>query len=73
MAYMTTIDPRAFVLSKLWLTEQKDREYGKRLRDAKQAQVVLKIINEQLPQFLFEDINIFPSALKDMINAGQID
>ena len=60
MARMVTIDPRAFVLFKLWMTEQKDREYAKRVRDASQARVVIGLINERLPQLSFADIHVFP-------------
>jgi|CXWL01.1.fsa_nt_gi hypothetical protein len=67
MAYMNTVDPRAFALFKLWMAEQKDREYGKRLRDAAQASVVVDLINERLPQFSFEDIKIFPTSVNDML------
>lgn len=68
MACMNTIDPRAFVLFKLWMAEQKDREYGKRLRDANQARIVLKVIEERLPQLSFENIKIFPSAVKELLD-----
>lgn len=67
MAYMHTVDPRAFALFKLWMAEQKDREYGKRLRDAAQARVVVNLINERLPQFSFDDIKIFPTTVNDML------
>lgn len=67
MAYMNTVDPRAFALFKLWMATQKDREYGKRLRDAAQAKVVVQLINERLPQFSFDDIKIFPTSVNDML------
>lgn len=67
MAYMNTVDPRAFVLFKLWMAMQKDRDYGKRLRDVTQAEVVTQIINERLPQLAFEDIKIFPTSVTDML------
>jgi hypothetical protein len=63
MAYMNTVDPRAFALFKLWMAEQKDREYGKRLRDAAQAKAVVRLIAERLPQFSFDEIKIFPAGL----------
>lgn len=73
MAYMNTVDPRAFALFKLWMAEQKDREYGKRLRDAAQAKVVVNLINERLPQFSFDDIKIFPTSVNNMLKNLAID
>ena len=67
MANMNTVDPRAFALFKLWMAEQNDREYGKRLRDAAQAKAVISLINERLPQFSFDDIKIFPSSVVEML------
>ncbi|NOS96943.1 MAG: hypothetical protein HOP25_00525, partial [Methylotenera sp.] len=69
MAYMNTVDPRAFALFKLWMAEQKDREYGKRLRDAAQAKAVVSLINERLPQFSFDEIKIFPASLVEKVEA----
>lgn len=56
MAEMNTIDPRAFVLFKLWMAGEKTREPQKRARDVKQAHVVMGIIREHLPQLSFDDI-----------------
>lgn len=67
MARMVTVDPRAFALFKLWMTGQPEREYAKRVRDASQARIVIKLINEQLPQFAFEKITVFPSAVADLV------
>jgi hypothetical protein len=67
MARMVTIDPRAFVLFKLWMAEQKDREYAKRIRDASQAKVVIDLINKRLPQFSFEDIHTFPANIASLV------
>lgn len=61
MARMTTVDPRAFALFKLWMAQQLDREYIKRMRDASQAKVVIDLIAERLPQFDFDDIKVFPA------------
>jgi hypothetical protein len=67
MARMLTIDPRAFVLFKLWMAEQKDREYAKRVRDASQAKAVVDLINERLPQFSFEDLHVFPTDITSLV------
>ncbi|MGV8894825.1 MAG: GSU2403 family nucleotidyltransferase fold protein [Burkholderiaceae bacterium] len=67
MAEMNTVDPRAFALFKLWMAAQKSREPQKRVRDAKQANVVVGIINEHLPQLSFDDIHVFPSNVIELI------
>ncbi len=67
MARMNTVDPRAFALFKLWMADQSDREPGKRIRDASQARIVVDLINSHLPQYSFEDIKGFPSAVADKI------
>ena len=54
MAYMNTVDPRAFALFKLWMAEQNDREYGKRLRDAAQAKAVICIFQRNPPPIPIE-------------------
>lgn len=67
VARMTTVDPRAFVLFKLWMSGQKDRERGKRLRDKSQAAVVAELItSERLAQFSFEDLKIFPQSVRNL-------
>lgn len=70
MAQMVTIDPRAFVLFKIWMMQQKDRDPIKRTRDGNQAKVVVALINERLPQFSFEDIHVFPANLTEMLPAS---
>jgi hypothetical protein len=69
MAHMVTIDPRAFVLFKLWMMRQKDRDPLKRARDGNQAKVVIDLISERLPQFDFEEIKVFPSEVAKMVPA----
>lgn len=65
MARMVTVDPRAFVLFKLWMAEQPDRDPPKRIRDSKQAHVMIDLINERLPQLSFADIKVFPSTISN--------
>lgn len=67
MAEMLTVDPRAFALFKLWMSDQKDRDPQKRRRDAQQGRVVIHLIHEYLPQLSFEDIHFMPSKLRDLI------
>ena len=67
MARMDTVDPRAFALFKLWMADQSDREPGKRIRDASQARIVVDLINSHLPQYSFDEIKVFPSAVAGKI------
>lgn len=67
MAQMTTVDPRAFVLFKLWVSEQASREAIKKTKDVLQAAVITELIKEKLPQLSFEDIKVFPSEVVSKI------
>lgn len=67
MAQMVTVDPRAFVLFKLWMMQDKNRDPLKRTRDGNQAKVVMNLIDERMPELSFEDIKIFPSQVMDML------
>ena len=67
MVRMNTADPRAFALFKLWMADQPDREPRKRIRDATQARILVDLINSHLPQYSFEDIKVFPSAVSNKI------
>ena len=72
VARMNTVDPRAFVLFKLWMSGQKDRERGKRLRDTSQAEVVAELIaSERLAQFNFDDLKVFPQSVRDLLFDGE--
>lgn len=67
IARMTTVDPRAFALFKLWMAEQQDRDPAKRIRDASQARIVVDLINDRLPQFSFDEIKVFPASLSSKV------
>ena len=67
MARMTTVDPRAFVLFKLWMAEQVDRDPLKRTRDSSQAKIVFDLIGSYLPQFNFAELKIFPNKISEWI------
>lgn len=54
-------DPRLFALHKLWLAAQPDREPVKKGRDRAQAEVVLKLLAERLPQYPLD-----PKVLKGL-------
>lgn len=64
MATMTTVDPRAFALFKLWLSERKERDAGKRRRDYAQATAVFQLVETWLPQLSFEDIKPIPERIR---------
>jgi len=55
-------DPRAFMIHKVWLSKQHDREPVKKQRDYQQALIVLDLLNEYLPQFPLNqsDMKYFP-------------
>ena len=64
MATMTTVDPRAFGLFKLWLSEQSDREAGKRRRDYLQATAVLSLVEAWMPHLSLDDIKPIPEWIR---------
>ncbi len=70
MAEMVTVDPRAFVLFKLWMAQDRLRDPLKRTRDANQAKVVLKLIEERMPDLSFADIRIFPNEVAGLLPAA---
>jgi hypothetical protein len=47
-------DPRAFALHKAWLSRQPDREPLKKPRDIAQAQEVVQLVREYMPQLSFD-------------------
>jgi hypothetical protein len=60
--FMPVPDPRAFMIHKVWLSHQYNREPVKKQRDFQQALMVLDLINEYLPQFAVDqsDMKYFP-------------
>lgn len=50
-APMTCPDPRHWAAHKLWLSQRDDREPVKKGRDAAQAQAVLALLRDRLPQY----------------------
>ena len=69
-AEMVVPDPRAFVLHKLWLGKQKDREPIKKKRDHAQSKAIAKVILTHLPQYNFEasELRMFP---KNVVEEAQ--
>jgi hypothetical protein len=64
MATMTTVDPRAFGLFKVWLSDQPDRDAAKRRRDLAQAKAVFALVEEWLPQLSLDDIKPIPERVR---------
>lgn len=64
MAEMLTIDPRAFVLYKIHLSQKEDRDPVKKLRDVAQARALFNLIQERLPHLAFEKIKSMPERLR---------
>ncbi len=62
---MVVPDPRAFAIHKLWLSEQEDREPGKKARDRKQALSAARVVRQYLPQYRFvsSELKMFPKDL----------
>jgi len=69
-AEMIVPDPRAFVLHKLWLGKQKNREPIKKQRDHAQGETIAKVVLTHLPQYNFDasELRMFP---KNMIEEAQ--
>lgn len=63
MAMCRTIDPRAFVLHKAWLSQKADRSPLKVNRDLSQAKAVAAMIRNRLPQLDINEIPAFPRSL----------
>lgn len=68
MAEMVTVDPRAFVLFKLYLAQKEDREPLKKPRDLAQAKYTFQLIQERLPHLGFDRIHVFPDRIKQMLD-----
>jgi hypothetical protein len=60
-------DPVAFAVHKLWLSERPDRNPLKKARDARQAEVIAKIVTDHLPQLEFDPDRLlqFPREVVD--------
>ena len=67
MAEMTTIDPRAFVLFKAYLSQKEDRDVIRKPRDLEQAKAVFSLIEERLPHLGFDQIKVFPERVRKLL------
>jgi hypothetical protein len=66
MTEMTTVDPRAFVIYKNWLSQKEDRDPMKKPRDLMQAKAVFALLQDRLPHLGFDKIHVFPERLRDI-------
>lgn len=68
-APMRCPDPRFWAVHKLWLSQRSDRDGQKKIRDRQQADIVLRLIAERLPQFPLDDRfrQALPKALADQL------
>lgn len=71
-APMRCPDPRYWAVHKLWLSRRSDRDAQKKIRDQQQADVILRLIAERLPQFPFDAgfRNMLPKELAGMLDPG---
>ncbi|MBI5786346.1 MAG: nucleotidyltransferase domain-containing protein [Rhodocyclales bacterium] len=65
MALMPVLDPRAFAAFKLWLAHSQERSPTKRPRDLSQAEALLSVIHEHLPQYPLDEqaLKMFPKEV----------
>jgi hypothetical protein len=66
-ALMPVTDPRSFVLYKLWLSYNRDRDPKKKPKDRVQALIMARVIRDYLPRFDFsvDEMKMFPSEVID--------
>jgi hypothetical protein len=71
-APMRCPDPRYWAVHKLWLSTRSDRDPQKKIRDRQQADVMLRLIHEMLPQCPFDvDFRrMLPKELAGMLEQG---
>ena len=71
MAEMITVDPRAFVLFKLYMAQKDDRNPAKKLRDLAQARATFQLIEERFPHLAFDRIHVFPERIQKMLESAE--
>ncbi|MBC7905593.1 MAG: hypothetical protein H7Y60_02455 [Rhodospirillaceae bacterium] len=69
---MSVPDPRAFALYKFYLSQEPSRDPRKRIRDGAQAEALVSLIEERLPQFPFDpdQLRMFPTALRQGVSTS---
>jgi hypothetical protein len=64
---MVVIDPRAFALHKVWISQRADREPAKAARDLQQAEAVAAIASQYLQRpFESSQLDALPKALREL-------
>lgn len=63
---MSVPDPRAYALYKFHLSREPGRDPRKRIRDGAQAEALVALIEDRLPQYPFDpdQLRMFPAALR---------
>lgn len=69
-APMRCPDPRHWTVHKLWLSTREDRDPQKKIRDRQQADVMLRLLAERLPQFPMDQAfrKMLPKDLVEMLD-----
>lgn len=67
-APMVCPDPRAFAVYKQWLSEQPDREPGKKRRDCQQAAATIALVRERFPHLPLDSNaeRMFPAQVRTL-------
>jgi hypothetical protein len=70
-----TTDPRAFLIHKLWLSAQEDRDPIKKQSDCNQASAVWTLLKQLLPQYRLDagELPMFPRELAENLLVHQKD
>ena len=68
-APMRCPDPRYWAIHKLWVSTRDDRDPAKKIRDRQQADIMLKLIAERLPNFPLDNAfkALLPNELKTLL------
>ncbi len=72
-ALIFAVDPRVYVLHKIWLSQQKERDPLKKKRDHTQAMIVADMIINHLPQYSFDrkQLQMLPDEMINLIKTDQ--
>jgi len=70
MAEMVTVDPRAFVLFKLWVSQKEDRRPDKKVRDLNQARAVFDLVEDRFPHLSFSNVHWFPERVRKLLDTS---
>ncbi|KPC54608.1 GSU2403 family nucleotidyltransferase fold protein [Amantichitinum ursilacus] len=70
LAYMDTIDPRAFAIHKHWLASRPGRDPRKARRDKMQSLAVRSLVEHWLPHLPFSGMHAIPESLRAAFAEG---